>query len=120
MVILGESNRQWAYQHFCLKLLKKSEPAVFAPLSRARYGGYQDGVYRALFAPGDEIFRDMLAAPERTAKIENALRQCGGGDARFQSVSQAPPEDPDAGKREEKNLNGLINMFGRSNVQIDE
>ncbi|MBR4360657.1 MAG: DNA polymerase III subunit gamma/tau [Clostridia bacterium] len=103
-----------------LKYLKKSEPALFGPLSRARYGGYQEGVYRALFAPGEEIFQTMLAAPERKAKVENALKQCGGGEARFEPLSQGAPADPDADKREEKQLSGLIDMFGRDKVQIDE
>ena len=103
-----------------LKYLKKSEPAIFGPLSRARYGGYQNGVYRALFGPGEDIFQTMLAAPERKAKVENALKQCGGGEAQFEPVSQGAPVDPDAGKREEKQLSGLIDMFGRDKVQIDE
>ena len=103
-----------------LKYLKKTDPAVFGPLSRARYGGYRDGVYKALFAPGEEIFQSMLAAPERRARVENALKQCGGGDAKFEAASQAAAADPEADKREEKNLNGLIDMFGRDRVQIDD
>ena len=73
-----------------------------------------------LFAPGEEIFQTMLAAPERKAKVENALKQCGGGEARFEPLSQGAPADPDADKREEKQLSGLIDMFGRDKVQIDE
>ena len=103
-----------------LKYLKKAEPAIYGPLSRARYGGYQDGEYRALFAPGEEIFQTMLSAPERKAKIENALNQCGGLNARFTAAPQAAPVDPQKDKRQEESLNGLIDMFGRDKVQIDE
>lgn len=103
-----------------LKFLKKAEPAIFGPLSRAKYGGYQDGTYKALFAPGEEIFQSMLSAPERRAKIEKALNQCGAVNARFDAGAQQSSPDPEAGKREEKNLSGLIDMFGRDKVQIDE
>ena len=105
---------------YALKYLKKAEPAIYGPLSRARYGGYQDGEYKALFAPGEEIFQTMLSAPERKAKIENALNQCGGLNARFTAAPQAAPVDPQKDKRQEESLNGLIDMFGRDKVQIDE
>ena len=103
-----------------LKLLKKTEPAIFGPLSRAKYGGYQDGVYKASFAPEEGIFQTMLSQAERKAKIENALRQSGGQDARFEAVALSAPPDPAAGENQEKNVNGLIDMFGRDKVQIDE
>ena len=103
-----------------LKLLKKAEPAIYGPLSRARYGGYQDGVYRAAFAPGEEIFQTMLSAPDRKAKIENALNQCGGLNAQFEAAPQKQPADDSAQQRQEQSLNGLIDMFGRDKVQIDD
>jgi len=103
-----------------LKMLKKSEPAIFGPLSRAKYGGCLDGLYKAVFEPEEAIFQTMLSAPERKGKIEGALRQCGGGDARFEAVSQTPAPDPKAGEKQEKSLNELIDMFGRDKVQIDE
>lgn len=103
-----------------LKIMKKQEPAIYAPLSRARYGGYQDGVYKALFAQEEAIFSNMLSADERRKKIEAALNQCGGLDAKFQAVSQTPPPDPNADKRADKNMADLIDMFGRDKVQIDE
>lgn len=103
-----------------LKYLKKTEPGIFGPLSQGKYGGYQDGLYKALFGPGEAIFQTMLSAPERRQKIENALKQCGGGDARFEAATQESAPDPEANKREEKNLSGLIDMFGRDKVQIDE
>ena len=103
-----------------LKYLKKTEPGIFGPLSQGKYGGYQDGVYRAQFGPGEEIFQTMLSNPERQKKIENALNQCGGANARFEAVRQESAPDPEAEKRGEKNLSGLIDMFGRDKVQIDE
>ena len=103
-----------------LKYLKKAEPAIYGPLSRAKYGGYQNGEYKALFAPEEEIFQSMLSSPERKAKIENALNQCGGINVRFTAASQTTPEDPQKQKRQEDNLSGLIDMFGRDKVQIDE
>ena len=103
-----------------LKYLKKNDPGIFGPLSQGKYGGYQEGVYRAMFGPGEEIFLTMLSSPERRARIENALNQCGAVNARFEPVSSLPPKDPDAEKKEEKNLSGLIDMFGRDKVQIDE
>ena len=103
-----------------LKYLKKAEPAVFAPLSRSKYGGYLDGTYRALFAPEDGIFLTMLQSAERSAKVENALRQCGGGEAKFQALSQRLPEDPATSQRQQQNMDGLIDMFGRDKVQIDD
>ena len=104
-----------------LKYLKKAEPAIYGPLSRARYGGYQDGVYRALFAPGEEIFQTMLSSPARKEKIEAALNQCGGVSARFEAAPQKPQAaDESQEKRQQQALNGLIDMFGRDKVQIDE
>ena len=103
-----------------LKYLKKAEPALYGPLSRAKYGGYQDGTFKAMFAPGEEIFQTMLAQPERRLKIESALNQAGGQEAKFEPVSQMVQQDPEAGARQEKNLSGLIEMFGRDKVQIDE
>lgn len=102
-----------------LKYLKKTDPGIFGPLSQGKYGGYQDGTYKALFGPGTEIFVTMLSAPERRAKVEAALKQCGGGDCKFdpQGEQQAPKE---AAPQDEKNLAGLIDMFGRDKVQIDE
>ena len=105
-----------------LRLLKKTEPAIYGPLTRARYGGYQDGVYRALFAPGEEIFQTMLSSPARREKIEAALNQCGGVNARFDAMPQKPQEDggQDKKKQQEEALSGLIDMFGRDKVQTDE
>ena len=103
-----------------LKLLKKTEPSIYGPLSRAKYGGYQDGTYKALFLPGEEIFRNMLSNEKHRAKIEQALKDCGGLNPKFEAASNLPPPDPDAGKRREENMNSLIDMFGRDKVQIDE
>jgi len=103
-----------------LKYLKKFEPGIFGPLSQGKYGGYQDGVYKALFAPGEEIFQTMLSAPGRREKIENALNQNGGVNARFEAGSQVQQANPEADKKKEENLNNLIGMFGRDKVQIDE
>ena len=52
--------------------------------------------------------------------MENALNQCGAANARFEALPAEMPADPEARKREENNLNGLIDMFGRDKVQIDE
>ena len=103
-----------------LKYLKKAEPAIYGPLSRAKYGGFQNGVFRALFASGEEIFMTMLTAPERKSKIENALNQSGGQNAVFEALPQMMSASPEAGNQQEKNLNELIDMFGRNKVQIDE
>ena len=103
-----------------LKYLKKNEPGVFGPLSQGKYGGYQDGLYKALFGSSEEIFMTMLSTPERKQKIENALNQCGAVDARFEAAPKEILVDPEKEKREEKNLNNLIDMFGRDKVQIDE
>ena len=103
-----------------LKQLKKTEPSIYGPLSRAKYGGYQDGVYKALFLPGEEIFQNMLSNEKHKTKIEAALNSCGGLNARFEAASQLPPPDPDAGRRQEQSLSSLIDVFGRDKVQIDE
>ena len=103
-----------------LRLLKKTEPSVYGPLSRAKYGGYKDGIYRAQFLPGEEIFQTMLSNEKHKAKIEEALRQSGGLNPTFEAVSATPPPDPNADKRREENVSSLIDMFGRDKVQIDE
>ncbi|MBR6186659.1 MAG: DNA polymerase III subunit gamma/tau [Clostridia bacterium] len=103
-----------------LKLIRKTEPSIYGTLLRAKYGGYQDGVYRAQFAKDEEIFQNMLMMPARREKIEAALNQCGGVDARFEAVPQKPRIDADQEKRRENALNGLIDVFGRDKVQIDE
>lgn len=103
-----------------LKYLKKFEPGIFGPLSQGKYGGYQNGVYKALFGQTEEIFMTMLSTPERKEKIENALRQCGGGEARFEAAPREIMVDAEKEKRDEKNVSGLIDMFGRDKVQIDD
>ena len=103
-----------------LKQLKRSEPAIFGPLSRGKYGGCRDGVYRALFGADEAVFMTMLMAKERLEKIQNALKMCGGGDCRFEAAPLEAPPDPEKEKRDEQNLSGLIDMFGRDKVQIDE
>ena len=103
-----------------LKALKKTDPALYAPLSRAKYGGYQDGVYKALFAPEDAIFMDMLSKPERREKIEKTLNASGGLNAQFLPAPQGTAPNPQAEKQQEQNLAGLIDMFGRDKVQIDD
>ena len=103
-----------------LKHLKKFEPGIFGPLSQGKYGGYRDGLYKALFGEAESIFIGMLNTQERREKIENALRQCGGGNARFEAAPREVLVDPEQGKQEEKNLDGLIGMFGRDKVQIDD
>lgn len=102
-----------------LKYLKKTEPGIFGPLSQSKYGGYQDGTYKALFGPGTEIFVTMLAAPERRKKVEHALNMCGGGDCKFDPQNEQQPQQ-EAQPQDTKNLEGLIDMFGRDRVQIDE
>ena len=103
-----------------LKQLRKTEPAIYGPLSRARYGGYQNGTYYALYSPGEEIFQNMLNQEKWKVKIESALRQAGGGEPHFEAVTQMPAADPQAQARQESSVNGLIDMFGRDKVQIDE
>ena len=103
-----------------LKYLKKFEPGIFGPLSQGKYGGYKDGLYKGLFGEAESIFIGMLNAPERKEKIENALRQCGGGAARFEAAPREIVVDPQQNKRDEKNMSGLIDMFGRDRVQIDD
>ena len=103
-----------------LKMLKKTDPAIFGPLSQGKYGGYQDGTFRAFFTAEVDFMMTMLSAPGRREKIENALNQCGGQNAKFEALPAEIPVDPAQKKRQESNLNGLIDMFGRDKVQIDE
>ncbi len=103
-----------------LKLLKRSDPAVFGPLSQGKYGGFQDGVFRALFPKELDFMMVMLSAPERRAKVEAALSQSGAAQARFEALPLEAPPDPEKEKRRESNLNGLVDMFGRDKVQIDD
>ena len=103
-----------------LKLLKKTEPAIFGPLSQGKYGGYQNGVYRAYFSADVEFMMTMLSLPGRKEKIVNALNQCGASNAAFEALTAEAPQDPEKKQREENNLSGLIDMFGRDKVQIDE
>ncbi len=103
-----------------LKALRRNAPMVFGPLSRAKYGGYQDGLFKAIFAKEDEFFVTMLAADERRKLVEDALNQSGGTNARFEAVLAKPVADPQAQKRNEDNLDALINTFGRDKIQIDE
>ncbi len=104
-----------------LKLIKKTEPAIFGPLMQAKYGGYQDGTYKAQFAPGLEPLMVMVSADARREKIESALRQCGGGDdVKFEAVPMMIPQDPEAGKRQQQHIDSLVDSFGRERVQIDD
>ncbi|MBE5787628.1 MAG: DNA polymerase III subunit gamma/tau [Clostridiales bacterium] len=103
-----------------LKFLKRNEPGLFGPLSQGKYGGYQEGTYKALFGEEADIFRVMLSAPERKQKIENALNQCGAVNARFEACPREILVDPEQQKQDEKNVSGLIDMFGRDKVQIDD
>ena len=62
----------------------------------------------------------MLSNPDRKQKIEHALNQCGAVNARFEAAPREIMVDPDKEKKDENNLNHLIDMFGRDKVQIDE
>ncbi len=77
-------------------------------------------MYKALFMPGEEIFEAMLNAPERKTRVEEALNQNGGKNARFSAVIQGRQESADKEKRQQESVSGLIDMFGRDKVQIDE
>lgn len=103
-----------------LKFLKRNAPMVFGPLSRGKYGGYQDGLYKAVFPKEEEFFVTMLSSPERTRLVEDALNQSGGINARFQAVLSQPAADPQQQKAAESNLDALVDMFGRDKIQIDE
>ena len=103
-----------------LKALRKIEPGLFGPLSNGKYGGMADGVYRAQFTPETEFFVPLLNAPERRAKIEAVLKQCGGGEARFEALVAQPAPDPEKAKKDERNLSNLIDTFGRDKVQVDD
>lgn len=103
-----------------LKTLKKTEPGLFGPLSQGKFGGFREGTYQAVFGPGTEFFVPLLSAKERKEKIEAALNQCGGVNAQFAAVLAQPAQNPEKEKQKEKNLSGLIDMFGRDKVQIDE
>lgn len=103
-----------------LKLLKKTEPAVYAPLSQGKYGGCLDNAYRVLFDAENSFMIDMLSAPARREKVENALNQCGAQGAKFEALPAAAPPDPGRAQRQESSLSGLVDMFGRDKVQIDE
>ena len=103
-----------------LKLLRRNAPMVFGPLSRAKYGGYQDGLYRAVFPKGEEFFVQMLSSGDRRKMVEDALNQSGGVNARFEPVQDKPQADPQAVKMAENNLDALIDTFGRDKLQIEE
>ncbi len=105
-----------------LKRLKKFEPGVFGPLSQGKFAGYRDGVYQAQFPAEASIFITMLSTPERRGKVEQALRDCGAApDARFEPVAQeTAAADAAAREQEQKNMDSLIDMFGRDKVQIDD
>lgn len=103
-----------------LKALRRTAPMVFGPLSRAKYGGYQDGVYRAVFPKEEEFFVQMLSSGERNKLVADALNQSGGVNARFEAVLAKPVVDPQVQKATENNLDALIDTFGRDKIQIDE
>ena len=103
-----------------LKLLKRTDPAIFGPLSQGKYGGYQDGVFRALFPKEMDFMLAMLSSPERRSRVEEALSKSGGAQAKFEALPLEAPPDLEKEKRREKNLNGLVDMFGRDKVQIDD
>ena len=103
-----------------LKLLRRTEPAVFGPLSQGKFGGCLNGTYRALFAKEVDFMLLMLSAPERRSKVEAALNQSGARDARFEALPLEAPPDPEKDKRRESQLSGLVDMFGRDKVQIDD
>ncbi len=103
-----------------LRYLKKNVPMVFAPLSQGKYGGYQDGVYRALFPREAEFFVTMLSGEERKKQVEAALNQCGARNARFEAVTSIPAPDPRQQQAAESNVDALIDMFGRDKIQVDE
>ena len=89
-------------------------------MSQGKYGGCVNGVYRALFAKEVSFMMTMLSAPERRVKIANALNRCGAQNAQFEALPLEAPADPEQEKRQEKNLSGLVDMFGRDMVQIDD
>ncbi len=103
-----------------LKLLRRTEPAVFGPLSQGKFGGCLNGTYRAMFAKEVDFMMLMLSAPERKAKVEAALNQSGAVEAHFEALPLEAPRDTEKEKRQENQLNGLVDMFGRDKVQIDE
>ncbi|MBR2053606.1 MAG: DNA polymerase III subunit gamma/tau [Clostridia bacterium] len=102
-----------------LKLLRRNAPMVFAPLSQAKYGGYQDGLYRAVFHKEQKFFLDMLQNDERRKLVEDALNQSGGINARFEAVHALPQADPQAQKMADDNLDALIGTFGRDKVTVE-
>ena len=102
-----------------LKLLRRNAPMVFAPLSQAKYGGYQDGLFRAVFPKEQGVFVDMLKNDERCRQVEDALNQSGGVNARFEAVYALPQVDPQAQKLADNNLDALIGTFGRDKVTVE-
>ena len=122
------------YEQYGEPMLREKFPGLMPFVAAGLAGsgsecwGFDDEISRdhdfepgfSLFLPGEEIFRNMLSNEKHRAKIEQALKDCGGLNPKFEAASNLPPPDPDAGKRREENMNSLIDMFGRDKVQIDE
>ena len=104
-----------------LDRMKRTDAKVFGLLTSGKYGGFADGVYRIYYAKEFSFYINMVNAEARRKAIEDALRACGGGDARFEALpAELPQEDRAVKKKRETEQDMLIDMFGRDKVQLDE
>ena len=101
-----------------LKRLAREAVAAFAIINQGKFGGYQEGVYRLIFAENAAISRDFVNAPERKNQIERILTEEGGTEARFEAVLSGESRAQQK-SRQEQDESLLIATLGRERVQID-
>ncbi len=104
-----------------MKLLSKSAPAVFAPMAQGVFDGCEEHVYRLSFPPESaDFFIPMLSSAEHRETVEQALREAGDTEARFEVRAAGRATDADRERRVRQNADALIDTFGRDKVQIEE
>lgn len=103
-----------------LKILKKTQPGIFGPVSQGAFDGCVNGVYRLVYPKDMAIFVNMLSAPERREAVEKALHEAGDASAHFEAKLMQDKVDANVEKMANDNAQTLIDTFGRDKVQIEE
>ncbi|MCL1965177.1 MAG: DNA polymerase III subunit gamma/tau [Firmicutes bacterium] len=98
-----------------LRLIKK-EPYLYAPVTKGRFAGIENGTARILYPKEGEIYLNMIRQAGRQEKIEAMLTEAAGRPMTL--TLEVESESKAATPRQKSLMQSVFDTFGREHVEV--